>query len=50
MIAPEGDFRDDEVAKALQAGFTAVTLGDMRLRVETAALYSCSCAAVVNQL
>lgn len=50
MIGPEGDFSEDEVAKALQAGFRAVSLGDMRLRVETAALYSCSCAAVVNQL
>ena len=50
MIGPEGDFSNEEVAKALQAGFTAVTLGEMRLRVETAALYSCSCVAVVNQL
>ena len=50
MIGPEGDFSTDEVERALKAGFTAVTLGDMRLRVETAALYSCSCVAVRNQL
>lgn len=50
MIGPEGDFSQEEVEKAIAKGYTQVTLGDMRLRVETAALYSCSCAAVVNQL
>ncbi|MDR3235888.1 MAG: 16S rRNA (uracil(1498)-N(3))-methyltransferase [Prevotellaceae bacterium] len=41
LIGPEGDFSPDEIAAALQHGFTAVTLGDVRLRVETAALMAC---------
>lgn len=38
LIGPEGDFSDDEVAAALAAGFIPVTLGQSRLRTETAAL------------
>lgn len=37
LIGPEGDFDPDEVAAALQAGFVPVTLGESRLRTETAA-------------
>jgi 16S rRNA (uracil1498-N3)-methyltransferase len=38
MIGPEGDFDPQEVALALKAGFVPVTLGESRLRTETAAL------------
>lgn len=38
LIGPEGDFSPDEVQQALAAGFTPVTLGNCRLRTETAAL------------
>jgi 16S rRNA (uracil1498-N3)-methyltransferase len=38
MIGPEGDFDPLEVDAALKAGFVPVTLGDSRLRTETAAL------------
>ena len=38
LIGPEGDFSMEEVNKAIQAGFKSVTLGDCRLRTETAAL------------
>lgn len=41
MIGPEGDFSASEIETALQSGFTAVTLGDSRLRTETAALEAC---------
>ena len=41
MIGPEGDFTAPEVAAALESGFTAITLGDSRLRTETAALEAC---------
>ena len=50
MIGPEGDFSEEEVAEAVKNGFTPISLGDMRLRVETAALYSCSVVAIKNQL
>ncbi len=38
MIGPEGDFDPQEVDAAFKAGFVPVTLGDSRLRTETAAL------------
>ncbi|MGN0309905.1 MAG: 16S rRNA (uracil(1498)-N(3))-methyltransferase [Bacteroides sp.] len=38
LIGPEGDFSPDEVAEAIRQGFTPVTLGNTRLRTETAAL------------
>src|SRR5690554_1165791 len=41
LIGPEGDFTSDEISLALQNKYQAVSLGDARLRVETAALVSC---------
>jgi len=41
MIGPEGDFTPNEIAEALNNGFKAITLGDSRLRTETAALEAC---------
>ena len=41
LIGPEGDFTPDEIDGALQNGFKAITLGDSRLRPETAALEAC---------
>jgi 16S rRNA (uracil1498-N3)-methyltransferase len=41
LIGPEGDFSPSEVDIALQNGYKAVTLGNTRLRTETAALAAC---------
>ena len=38
LIGPEGDFSPDEVQAARAAGFQPVTLGESRLRTETAGL------------
>ncbi len=38
LIGPEGDFTPKEVALALAAGFIPVSLGELTLRVETAAV------------
>lgn len=38
LIGPEGDFTKAELALAKEAGFLAVSLGDLVLRVETAAV------------
>ena len=38
LIGPEGDFSHDEIEAARKAGFIEITLGQMRLRTETAAL------------
>lgn len=50
LIGPEGDFSPAEVELALSRGFIPVTLGDNRLRTETAALFSASTVHVVNQM
>ena len=41
LIGPEGDFSPGEIDAALQNGFKAITLGESRLRTETAALEAC---------
>ena len=46
LIGPEGGFTDEEVERARAAGWTAVWLGERRLRAETAAMLS---AAVLSQ-
>lgn len=50
LIGPEGDFSEQEVQLALDGGFEAVSLGETRLRVETAALVACHTAAIINEL
>ena len=42
MIGPEGDFSLSEIARANENGFTAVKMGESRMRVETAALTAVS--------
>ena len=46
MIGPEGDFSIDEVRLAMTHGFVPVTLGEARLRTETA----CLSAVMMTQL
>lgn len=41
LIGPEGDFTPKEIELALQSGFKPVTLGNTRLRTETAGLAAC---------
>nr|WP_121270406.1 16S rRNA (uracil(1498)-N(3))-methyltransferase [Pedobacter schmidteae] len=41
LIGPEGDFTTAEIELALQNGYKPLTLGDTRLRTETAALAAC---------
>lgn len=40
LVGPEGDFSIDEVRLALANGYESVTLGESRLRTETAGLYA----------
>jgi 16S rRNA (uracil1498-N3)-methyltransferase len=49
LIGPEGDFSPVEVDNALQSGFKAITLGESRLRTETAALEACFEANFLNR-
>lgn len=50
LIGPEGDFTVEEITSALNAGFIPVSLGDNRLRTETAALVGCDTVHIINQL
>lgn len=49
LIGPEGDFSTDEIALALQNDYTPVSLGNSRLRTETAAIVACHSVAFVNE-
>jgi 16S rRNA (uracil1498-N3)-methyltransferase len=41
LIGPEGDFTAEEIRQAMASGSQPVSLGENRLRTETAALVSC---------
>ena len=49
LIGPEGDFSEKEVADALALGFIPVSLGNSRLRTETAAIVACHTAVLINE-
>lgn len=49
LIGPEGDFSHEEISVALAAGFSPVSLGESRLRTETAALTACQTIHILNQ-
>jgi len=48
MIGPEGDFTDEEVMLASDAGFLPVHLGASRLRTETAGVAACCAVYFAN--
>ena len=49
LIGPEGDFSKKEINKAILKKFTPVTLGNTRLRTETAAIVACHTVALLNE-
>ena len=48
LIGPEGDFSNKEIKLALEHGYMPVSLGNNRLRTETAAIVACSTVALIN--
>lgn len=50
LIGPEGDFSQEEVDAAMANGFVPVSLGESRLRTETAAVAACFACHTINQL
>lgn len=48
LIGPEGDFSEQEVVEALNNGFEPISLGESRLRTETAALVACHSVHALN--
>ncbi len=49
LIGPEGDFSTKEIELALSSGFVPVTLGETRLRTETAAIVVAHSVAFINE-
>jgi 16S rRNA (uracil1498-N3)-methyltransferase len=41
LIGPEGDFSDNEIALGAENGYLPITLGNSRLRTETAGVVAC---------
>lgn len=48
LIGPEGDFSRNEIDKAYEKGFLPVSLGQNRLRTETAAIVACTTVNLIN--
>ncbi len=49
IIGPEGDFSTEEIEKALASKFVPVSLGESRLRTETAALVTVNLISFINE-
>ncbi|MBU3682203.1 MAG: 16S rRNA (uracil(1498)-N(3))-methyltransferase [Flavobacterium sp.] len=49
LIGPEGDFSSAEIQLALAQNYQPVTLGNTRLRTETAALAACHSVSFIHQ-
>ncbi len=49
LIGPEGDFSIKEIEMAITNKFIPVTLGETRLRTETAAIVACHSVAFINE-
>ena len=49
LIGPEGDFSEKEIALALENNYVPVSLGNTRLRTETAAIVACHSVVFVNE-
>jgi len=48
LIGPEGDFSRTEIVSAYEKGFLPVSLGQNRLRTETAAIVACTTVNLIN--
>ncbi|RPE00053.1 16S rRNA (uracil(1498)-N(3))-methyltransferase [Aureibaculum marinum] len=49
LIGPEGDFSTEEIKKALNKGYQPISLGESRLRTETAGVVAVNAVSFINQ-
>ncbi len=49
VVGPEGDFSEEEIGLANAHGFRSITLGQSRLRTETAGIVACSMIDFLNE-
>lgn len=50
LIGPEGDFSEEEVEMAIKNSYIPVSLGNSRLRTETAGVVACHTVDLINEL
>ena len=50
LIGPEGDFSDTEIEMAKSLGIFPVSLGESRLRTETAGVVACNNIALLKEI
>ena len=49
LIGPEGDFSPNEILESKKFNFQSISLGDSRLRTETAGVVSCNLINAINE-
>jgi len=49
LIGPEGDFSLEEISKALRHNYIPLSLGESRLRTETAGIVACNTVSIINE-
>ena len=49
LIGPEGDFSEKEIQLALENNYAPISLGNTRLRTETAAIVACHSVVFINE-
>ena len=49
LIGPEGDFSKNEIIMAIRNKYEMASLGENRLRTETAAIVACHTISLLNQ-
>jgi 16S rRNA (uracil1498-N3)-methyltransferase len=49
LIGPEGDFSEQEIQLAISNNYLPVSLGESRLRTETAGIYASAVYNALNQ-
>lgn len=49
LVGPEGDFTVQETESAMKSGFKALSLGESRLRTETAGILVCAAVRLINE-
>jgi len=47
LVGPEGDFTEDEIKLALENNYSALSLGETRLRTETAGLFAAAAFKII---
>ncbi len=49
LIGPEGDFSEKEIKHAMSRDYRSISLGNSRLRTETAGIVACYSISLINQ-